>query len=107
MKAKQYSVSADQLVYDYGSMVSAICRRMMQDEEAAREAAQEIWLEVMKSLPPGYILSPIVWLFVAPKKKRYILRNFYEIIFEAEKGIIRMIAILTKKSGLRKCATNA
>jgi hypothetical protein len=95
MKAKQYSVSADQLVYDYGSMVSAICRRMMQDEEAAREAAQEIWLEVMKSLP------------VAPKKKRYILRNFYEIIFEAEKGIIRMIAILTKKSGLRKCATNA
>jgi DNA-directed RNA polymerase specialized sigma24 family protein len=49
MKAKQHSVSADQLVYDYGSMVSAICRRMMQDEEAAREAAQEIWLEVMKS----------------------------------------------------------
>ena len=51
MKAKQYSVSADQLVYDYGSMVSAICRRMMQDEETAREAAQEIWLEVMESLP--------------------------------------------------------
>ncbi len=37
MKANQYSVSADQLVYDYGSMVSAICRRMMQDEETARE----------------------------------------------------------------------
>jgi RNA polymerase sigma-70 factor (ECF subfamily) len=51
MKAKQYSVSAGQLVYDYGSMVSAICRRMMQDEETAREAAQEIWLEVIKSLP--------------------------------------------------------
>lgn len=50
MKVKQYSVSADQLVYDYGSMVSAICRRMMQDEETAREAAQEIWLEVIKSL---------------------------------------------------------
>ena len=51
MKAKQYSVSVDQLVYEYGSMVFAICRRMMQDEETACEAAQEIWLEVMKSLP--------------------------------------------------------
>ena len=51
MKAKQHTVSADQLVYDYGSMVSAICRRMIQDEETAREAAQEIWLEVMESLP--------------------------------------------------------
>ena len=37
MNAKQYSVSIDQLVYDYGSMVSAICQRRMQDEEAARE----------------------------------------------------------------------
>jgi len=51
MKAKQYSVSADQLVNNYGSMVSAICRRMIQDEETGRDAAQEIWLEVMKSLP--------------------------------------------------------
>ncbi len=51
MKVKRFSVSADQLVHDYGSIVSAICRRMMQDEETAQEAAQEIWLEVMKSLP--------------------------------------------------------
>ena len=64
MNAKQYSVSADQLVYDYGSMVSAICRRMMQDEETAREAAQEIWLEVMKSLPSFQGRSKLsTWLY--------------------------------------------
>jgi RNA polymerase sigma-70 factor (ECF subfamily) len=38
---------------------------------------------------PGYILSLIVWLFVAPKKKRYIQRNFYGIIFAA--GILHCL----------------
>jgi len=64
MNAKQYSMSADQLVYDYGSMVSAICRRMMQNEEIAREAAQEIWLEVMESLPSFQGRSKLsTWLY--------------------------------------------
>lgn len=64
MKAKQYSVSADQLVYGYGSMVSAICGRMIQEEETAREAAQEIWLEVIKSLPSFQGRSKLsTWLY--------------------------------------------
>jgi len=64
VKANQYSVSADQLVYDYGSMVSAICRRMIQDEETAREAAQEIWLEVMESLSSFQGRSKLsTWLY--------------------------------------------
>ncbi len=32
-------------------MVSSICRRMIHDEETAQDAAQEVWLAVMKSLP--------------------------------------------------------
>jgi len=64
MNAKQHTVSPDQLVCDYGSMVSAVCRRMMQDEETAREAAQEIWLEVMGSLQSFQGRSKLsTWLY--------------------------------------------
>ena len=41
----------DILVRDYGPMVSSICRRMIEDRERARDAGQEVWIEVLKSLP--------------------------------------------------------
>ncbi|NOX35039.1 MAG: sigma-70 family RNA polymerase sigma factor [Deltaproteobacteria bacterium] len=44
------TVSISNLVEDYGRLVSSICRRMIQDEETARDAAQEAWLEITKSL---------------------------------------------------------
>ncbi len=44
-------ISVSDLVENYGQMVSSICRRMIYDEEIARDTAQEIWLEIMKSLP--------------------------------------------------------
>jgi RNA polymerase sigma-70 factor (ECF subfamily) len=39
------------IIENYGRMVTSICRRMIRDEESARDAAQEVWLEVIKSLP--------------------------------------------------------
>jgi RNA polymerase sigma-70 factor (ECF subfamily) len=39
------------LVEEYGRMVSALCRRMIRDPERARDAAQEVWLQVLRSLP--------------------------------------------------------
>mgnify|MGYP001810943888 CR=1 FL=1 len=41
----------ESLVRDYGPMVSSLCRRMIEDRERARDAAQEVWIEVLKSLP--------------------------------------------------------
>ena len=38
------------LVARYGKMVSSISRRMIRDEETARDAAQEAWLEVVRNL---------------------------------------------------------
>jgi hypothetical protein len=64
MSVNQYPISIDQLVYDYGSMISAVCIRMMQSEDTAQEAAQEIWLEVMKSLPSFKGRSKLsTWLY--------------------------------------------
>lgn len=44
-------VIPETLIHDYGPMVSSLCRRIIQDEETARDAAQEVWLEVTKSFP--------------------------------------------------------
>lgn len=37
------------IAIEYGKMVSAICRKMLQNNETANDAAQEVWLEVVKS----------------------------------------------------------
>jgi RNA polymerase sigma factor (sigma-70 family) len=43
-------ISAESLVKEYGRMVSSICRRMVQDADVAQDAAQQAWLEIIKSL---------------------------------------------------------
>ncbi|MFL0198717.1 RNA polymerase sigma factor [Clostridium sp. WILCCON 0269] len=40
----------EKLINDYGTMVSSICRRMMKHEEIAKDVAQEVWLEIIKSI---------------------------------------------------------
>jgi RNA polymerase sigma-70 factor (ECF subfamily) len=45
------ALSTAELIENYGRLVTSICRRMFRDEESARDAAQEVWLEVVRSLP--------------------------------------------------------
>jgi len=44
-------MNPDQIIVEYGPLVSSICRRMIQDEDIAKDAAQEVWMAVVKSLP--------------------------------------------------------
>ena len=41
----------DNIVNDYGKLVSAICHQMIRNEEHSKEATQEVWLGIVKSLP--------------------------------------------------------
>jgi hypothetical protein len=41
--------SAEQIARTYGPLVSSVCRRMLRDPEAAREAAQEAWVQILSS----------------------------------------------------------
>jgi len=41
----------EELHRDFQVPVSRLCRRMIQDGESARDAAQEVWLEIVRSLP--------------------------------------------------------
>ncbi len=45
------TLSPETLVTQYGRLVDAVCHRMIRDPEAARDAAQEAWAQVLKSLP--------------------------------------------------------
>jgi RNA polymerase sigma factor (sigma-70 family) len=44
-------LSLEDIAATYGKMVSSVCRRMIADQDTARDAAQHVWLEVVKSLP--------------------------------------------------------
>lgn len=46
----QAKVSPNELVNDYGKLVSAVCYRMIQDSQIAEEATQEVWYEILKNL---------------------------------------------------------
>lgn len=39
------------IVDEYGRMVSAVCRKTLQNGELATDAAQEVWLEAVRSYP--------------------------------------------------------
>ncbi len=40
----------EDLVEPYGNMISIVCRRMIQDEDKARDASQEVWVNIAESL---------------------------------------------------------
>lgn len=44
-------LSINEIALTYGKLVSSVCRRMIQDTEVAKDAAQEVWLEIVKSFP--------------------------------------------------------
>ena len=59
----------DSVVRDYGRMVSSICRRMIMDEETARDAAQQVWVEVTKSFPAFRGESKIsTWIYTITRR---------------------------------------
>jgi RNA polymerase sigma-70 factor (ECF subfamily) len=40
----------DDIAQEYGKLVSSVCRRMITDEDIARDAAQQVWVEMIKNI---------------------------------------------------------
>ena len=85
------NISFEEMIETYGTLVSSICRRMIQDEETAKDAAQEVWIEVIKSLPSFqgnskfstwlYTIAHRVVMAFAKQEKHYstkFLREFFD-----------------------------
>ncbi len=59
----------DDIAREYGRMVSSICRRMITDEELARDAAQQVWIEITKSLPSFRGESKVsTWIYTITRR---------------------------------------
>jgi len=90
----QPSYTPENLVSSYGVMVSSLCRRMIQNEENACDAAQEVWYEIIRNLDSFrgdskistwiYTIAKRVILKFASSEKRYTTR-FLKDFFHGEK----------------------
>jgi len=49
MKKSNHDIN--NIVENYSSLVTGISHRMIEDREVAKDAAQEAWIEIIKSLP--------------------------------------------------------
>ena len=59
----------EDIVEHYGTMVATIAHRMIQNREIAKEAAQEVWYEVFKSLPSFNADSELsTWIYTIAKR---------------------------------------
>lgn len=87
---KNDAITIEYIVANYGRMVTSICSRMIQDEEASKDAVQEVWLELVKSLQYFRNESKVsTWLYtiasrvvmrLASKERQYstrFLRGFF------------------------------
>jgi RNA polymerase sigma-70 factor (ECF subfamily) len=63
------TASLDDIAREYGKLVSSVCRRMIRDEEVAKEAAQQVWLEIVKSFPSFRGESKIsTWIYAITRR---------------------------------------
>ncbi len=62
-------LSLDSIAREYGKLVSSLCRRMIMDEETARDAAQQVWVEITKSFPSFRGESKIsTWIYTIARR---------------------------------------
>ncbi len=62
-------ISLEEIANKYGNLVSSVCRRMIQNEEIAKEAAQEVWLNIIKGFPSFNGQSKIsTWIFTITRR---------------------------------------
>lgn len=66
---KLNALSLDDIAREYGKLVSAVCRRMITDEDLARDAAQQVWVEIVKSFPAFRGESKVsTWIYTITRR---------------------------------------
>ena len=78
------ALGSDDIV-KYGKMISILANRMIADRETARDAAQEVWVEVIKSLPSFSGESKLsTWIYAIARRvinKHIMKEKLYPISF--------------------------
>ncbi|HAR46821.1 MAG: hypothetical protein A2X56_12260 [Nitrospirae bacterium GWC2_57_13] len=69
MLSVQQTLSLEDVARDYGKLVSMVCRRMILEEETARDAAQQVWVEIVKSFPSFRGESKVsTWIYTITRR---------------------------------------
>jgi len=67
--AVQNTLSLESIAADYGRLVSSVCRRMIRDNDRARDAAQQVWIEIVKAFPSFRGESKIsTWIYTITRR---------------------------------------
>jgi len=67
--AVQNTLSLESVAADYGRLVSSVCRRMIRDDDRARDAAQQVWVEIVKALPAFRGESKVsTWIYTITRR---------------------------------------
>lgn len=62
-------MNLEAIAAEYGRLVSAVCRRMIRDGDAARDAAQQVWVEIVKSFPTFRGESKVsTWIYTVTRR---------------------------------------
>ena len=62
-------LTLDAIARHHGKLVSAVCRRMIMNEDVARDAAQQVWVEIVKSYPSFRGDSKIsTWIYTISRR---------------------------------------
>jgi RNA polymerase sigma-70 factor (ECF subfamily) len=66
---RESKINKEQLVEQFGEKISRLSHRMIWDKELAKEAAQEVWYEILKSLDNFCSKSSIsTWIYTISKR---------------------------------------
>lgn len=110
--------SLSDIANTYGKLVSSVCRRMIQDNELAKDAAQEVWVQIVKSYSTFRGESKLsTWIYsityrvcadYARNEKNYSTR-FLKEYFSGEEREIPVVDDIEKKLWIKemcdKCLT--
>ena len=63
---------SDNEILEYGKMISILANRMISNKETARDAAQEVWIEILRSLQSYQNKSKLsTWIYSVAKRVIY------------------------------------
>lgn len=111
-------LSLNDIAHTYGKLVSSVCRRMIQDMELASDAAQEVWVQIVKSYPTFKGESKLsTWIYSITyrvcvsyaRNEKYYGTRFLKTYFNGEERQIPVVDDIDKKLWIKgmcdKCLT--
>ena len=69
MNENKVKIDIHQIIKDFGQKISSLSHRMISNKEIAKEAAQEVWYEIIKSLSSYKAQSSIsTWIYTIARR---------------------------------------